>query len=249
MDLQGCETASEQLAPEVEGSQAGSVSERAGPVGKYGSSGLISTFLVPGSPPTEIVLRHRNREVEPPDSSLLRVMGAAVWPAAVVSLPLIANDPCLRARAARGGSILELGAGHGLSGLACALLPGWQRVVITDKSSPLVELISDNIARNLAKLPPPLRVLGAVRAAHLVWGHSASLTAARAAAASDTGYDLILAAGCTYSPPLLAPFFDSIAALLAPDGQRRAVHRAPCAAYRTSCVLRSALFERSGRWV
>jgi len=47
---------------------------------------------------------------------------------------------------------------------------------------------------------------------------------AKAASEGGQGYDVVLASGCTYSGPLLAPFFETVAALLAPAGVGMVVH-------------------------
>ena len=195
--------------------------------------GLLSTFAVavPGGEggPIMLSLRHRSVTVEPSASELFRLMGAAVWPAAMATIKLVTEGPeggggevfkALQAAVACGGRLLELGSGHGLGGLAVACLPGWRRAVLTDKDRRLVQLIEENCARNRALLPPALVISGE----HCVWAHAASEE--RLWALSDgEGYDAILTAGCTYSASIVDALFTTIRRMLAAGGLAVVVHQ------------------------
>jgi len=64
--------------------------------------GLISTFevaLPEGTVP--LTIRHRSVSVEPAKSELFRLMGAAVWPAAIGTIQVVMDDSDLRQAAAR----------------------------------------------------------------------------------------------------------------------------------------------------
>jgi predicted nicotinamide N-methyase len=187
--------------------------------------GLISTFevaLPEGTVP--LTIRHRSVSVEPAKSELFRLMGAAVWPAAIGTIQVVMDDSDLRQAAARGGRLLELGSGHGLAGLAAACLDGWKRVILTDKDTRLVDLIEENCRSNESRLPASLG--GQISVMHCVWSHAESEERLLCETEGGLGFDLILAAGCTYgTEALVDSLFTTVRRLLAADGTAILVHQ------------------------
>ena len=95
------------------------------------------------------------------------------------------------ADAIRGASVLELGAGTGISGLFAAGL-GASRVLFTDGAEELVPLLEKNADRNRGRhLHGPSTVIQAAR-----WKFG---EAPPACVASEDGFDLVLASDITYS--------------------------------------------------
>ena len=97
----------------------------------------------------------------------------------------------------RGRSVVELGAGAGLAGLACAAL-GAARVVLTDLAENL-PLLQRNAARNGLD----------VSVAAFDWLTPTTL---------GERFDVVLAADCVFWPELFAPLLNAIEAVARPDG-------------------------------
>eukprot|EP00961_Rhodomonas_salina_P069000 926436-Rhodomonas_salina.1 len=164
--------------------------------GRQGAS-MTSNFPVPFQEGIQLKLSHRSRTLEPVESVFHKTMGAAVWPCAVAFcefLPLWLESAPMKRPLGEGGKVIELGSGHGLCGLVCALAGMWSTVVMTDKDTRLVALIEQNCASNhhlcsSVQLQPR----------HLVWGHASSLQAA----IDEFGtFDLVVASDCTYETSL-----------------------------------------------
>jgi predicted nicotinamide N-methyase len=147
------------------------------------------------------------------------------------------KNKVLRNAAARGGRLLELGSGHGLGGLAAACVSGWKRVVLTDKDTRLVQLIAENCQRNEKWLPraglqslpkshtnSPTNSPPVVVARHGVWAHSASHDSLWAESEGQ-GYDVVIAAGCTYSKCIVDALFTTVRAMLSAGGTALIVHQ------------------------
>lgn len=69
--------------------------------------------------------------------------GATVWPASMVLLKYLEKNPFL----IQGKSVVDLGAGTGITSIAAAIL-GASRVVCTDGTASVVRLASDNVKHN-----------------------------------------------------------------------------------------------------
>ena len=113
-----------------------------------------------------------------------------VWPASA-ELALHVAD------VVRGRSVVELGAGAGLAGLASAVL-GAARVVLTDLAENL-PLLQRNAARNGLD----------VSVAAFDWLTPTTL---------GERFDVVLAADCVFWPELFEPLLNAIAAVARPDG-------------------------------
>jgi len=116
---------------------------------------VLLSLAQPGAPPLRLVVS----ELPFADGGLgFRLFPAAVWLAAL----LVANWPALRS-----DSVLELGAGLGAPGLACALLGA--RCVLTDFNTGLLRALAAAAAEN--------GVAQRVRVAHCDWAAEAALSA------------------------------------------------------------------------
>ena len=113
-----------------------------------------------------------------------------VWPASA-ELALHVAD------VVRGRSVVELGAGAGLAGLACAV-NGAARVVLTDLAENL-PLLQRNAARNSLD----------VVVAAFDWNAPDAL---------GERFDVVLAADCVFWPELFEPLLNAIEAVARPDG-------------------------------
>jgi len=112
-----------------------------------------------------------------------------VWPASA--------ELALHVGVVRGRSVVELGAGAGLAGLACAAL-GAGRVVLTDLAENL-PLLQRNAARNSLD----------VVVAAFDWNAPTTL---------GERFDVVLAADCVFWPELFDPLLNAIEAVARPDG-------------------------------
>ena len=112
-----------------------------------------------------------------------------VWPASA-ELALHVGD-------VRGRSVVELGAGAGLAGLACKVL-GAARVVLTDLPENL-PLLQRNAARNGLD----------VSVAAFDWLTPTTL---------GERFDVVLAADCVFWPELFEPLLNAVEAVARPDG-------------------------------
>ena len=113
-----------------------------------------------------------------------------VWPASA--------ELALHVADVRGRSVVELGAGAGLAGLASAVL-GAARVVLTDLAENL-PLLQRNAARN---------GLDDVVVAAFDWNAPTTL---------GERFDVVLAADCVFWPELFEPLLNAIEAVARPDG-------------------------------
>ena len=112
-----------------------------------------------------------------------------VWPASA--------ELALHVGVVRGRSVVELGAGAGLAGLACAV-NGAARVVLTDLAENL-PLLQMNAARNGLD----------VSVAAFDWLTPTTL---------GERFDVVLAADCVFWPELFEPLLNAIEAVARPDG-------------------------------
>ena len=108
------------------------------------------------------------------------------------------GEPFERLRLEKGGKrVVELGAGAGLAGLACAV-NGAARVVLTDLAENL-PLLQRNAARNGLD----------VSVAPFDWLTPTTL---------GERFDVVLAADCVFWPELFEPLLNAIQAVARPDG-------------------------------
>ncbi|GMH37186.1 hypothetical protein BSKO_05059 [Bryopsis sp. KO-2023] len=107
------------------------------------------------------------------------------------------NDTALKGKRA-----IELGAGTGLAGIACALCNC--DVVLTDVQEVLPALRA-SVARNLGKKDE-------IQVKELKWGNDSHVQA------TEPPFDLILAADCVFSMELVEPFVGTIVQAMAPSG-------------------------------
>ena len=159
--------------------------------------------LVSGQPPLELSQRPPALEDDdggggddPLDT------GGTVWRGGARLARALADDAALRTLIA-GRRVLELGAGTGVGGLACAAL-GARSVVLTDLPRN-VELLRANAFRNRG------HTLGCdVAAVPLAWGDRHGALAAAAA-----GVDVVLAADVCYREDAVEPLAATIGVLMA----------------------------------
>ena len=112
-----------------------------------------------------------------------------LWPTSLVLTRYLCAHPELVA----GKRVVELGAGAGGVGLACAAL-GAEHVVITDISEAALSLCHDNVARNP-------RIAPRVSVAPCAWGDGPSIEALSRLAGgggSDSGFDVVIASEVVY---------------------------------------------------
>ena len=158
------------------------------------------------------------------------VTGSTVWDGALVLAAHLSRRATLTALEARLGrpcaSLLELGAGTGLAGLALAAsgaMPRGAVVALTDLA-PLCDFLHANAARNAAVLAAP----GAARVvvAPLRWGDAAAAAAAAALTRKDDvdadeathRVDCVIGADLCYRMENVAPLLAALAQLLRPGG-------------------------------
>jgi predicted nicotinamide N-methyase len=108
-----------------------------------------------------------------------------LWPTSLVLTRYLCAHPHLVA----GKRVVELGAGAGCVGLACAAL-GAAHVVISDISDAALSLCRDNVARNLWLAPR-------VSVAPCAWGDGSSI-AALSRLAGGGGFDVVVASEVVY---------------------------------------------------
>lgn len=131
--------------------------------------------------------------------------GAIVWPVARATAAYVQTLPL-----AHVASVLELGAGCGLVGLAAsASLPAGALLALTDGEEEMLPLM----ARNLPHAAPGVRTL----AARLRWGDAGD-AAELAARSGVERWDLIVGADVVYWRAGIEPLAASVAALLAHQG-------------------------------
>ena len=163
----------------------------------------------PSSSPRPRGVEDLNLDIEAPGWSGGYGTGGKVWSSsAVLCRWLIENASALRIE---GASVLELGAGTGVVGIAAAAL-GASRVVLTDGgSSSLLRLAKDNAARNMREEDGPIdKAATTVTVVGYSWGR-ADLPPEMTTAAP---YDLVIGSDCTYSVSGHGALCDSILAIL-----------------------------------
>ena len=145
------------------------------------------------------------------------ISGRRVWPGSVL-LCLGMVQPRF-ADTFKGASVLELGAGTGLSSMVAVRLGG-RLVVCTDGDQSSVDLSQQNLSDNgivCGDGSVPL-----VLSKRLLWGQTQA-TAFRkeiegSAACPEGGYDVILAADVMYKDELIHILFESVKVLMASEG-------------------------------
>ena len=131
-------------------------------------------------------------------------VGMALWPSGVVLaryLDAVPLDP-------PPASVLELGAGVGLTGLFLRnALAAETRLVLTDGVPPVLDRLRENVALN--------GMAGTVDCALLDWSDAAT-PAGAGAMVSEFGQhaDVLIAADCVYDPTIVDPFVAVLAAFL-----------------------------------
>ena len=133
--------------------------------------------------------------------------GTMVWECGIVLARLFATRHGRRALAS-GGSVVELGAGTGIAGLAAAAA-GATRVLLTDLPS-VVTLLAANAARNAAALGDC-----ALDVCSLDWTRDAMHERA-------VGMDLVIGADLVYHSSQIAPLVSVLRRMLAPTAERPA---------------------------
>jgi predicted nicotinamide N-methyase len=137
-------------------------------------------------------------------------VGASVWRAAISLGRWLEAEHNAAARGEfllAGKSVLELGAGTGLTSVVCARL-GAERVVCTDGDEALLPLTERNVSANLRS-----EVRRRCRVMRLRWGHEGDVRAARAACGAR-GPDVVVAADVVYRPTTFGPLVHSLGRLM-----------------------------------
>lgn len=126
-----------------------------------------------------------------------------------------ANNSSKKAFSWRGASVLELGSGPGLTGIAVAALAG-SRVLLTDLEGPALTLARRNVEGNAAEIEEGG---GSVAVAALPWGErGAARRAAQEAAVSSSGIaphsffnpEAVIAADVIYDGVLFSPLLETL---------------------------------------
>merc|ERR1711972_630692 len=86
-------------------------------------------------------------------------MGTLLWDAAVHATAFILGSPEWSLAISESSCVLELGAGLGLPALACARALGARCVVATDRAPQVLDLLEENIERNVGGLDGAPRFL------------------------------------------------------------------------------------------
>ena len=161
--------------------------------------------------------------------------GLCLWDAALCFLRYLEANP-REAEALRGASVLELGAGTGVLGLALAHCLGCH-VVCTDLPSVL-----PNLQANLAANPLPAGAAGAVLALDYAWDGSAP-PHVLAASRSGAGFQHIIGTDVAYSETLNATLLATAAAFAGalPPAHGRAV---VTLVNELRCEVAQAVFDR-----
>ena len=119
--------------------------------------------------------------------------GATVWPASIVLIKYLEKNPWLVVKK----SVVDLGAGTGVTSIAAAVL-GCQHVVCTDGTASVVRLAEDNVTHNAQCIPSDT----IIEVREYWWGDGSM---------SDTTFDVILVSDCIL-PKLypIAPLVEAI---------------------------------------
>lgn len=155
-------------------------------------------------------------------------LAARVWPSAAILVEFIAAEVerekekekgrgeergggATKGFSWRDASVLELGCGPGLAGIAAAALAG-ARVLLTDLEGPALTLARRNVAANAAEIK---RNGGGVAVAPLPWGLPGAAQKA-AEAVEDTSFsspDAVIAADVIYDGALFSPLLETLEVL------------------------------------
>ena len=170
-------------------------------------------------------------------------LGGRVWGAAPLLVALLGGDAALRS-ALGGASVLELGAGAGLAGLAARQL-GAARVTLTDAGAPQLALLRQNAALNA---PTPTASSchdehaerDGVRVRHLDWDAppGARCGDGTPPLPREERFGLVIAADVLYEPAHAAGVARAVAARLERTAQARALLVCP-----VRCAATAAAFE------
>ena len=159
-------------------------------------------------------------------------LAARVWPSAAMLVDFVAaevereregerqkDEKGDAAFSWRGASVLELGSGPGLAGIAVAALAG-SRVLLTDLEGPALTLARRNVEENAAEIE---KGGGSVAVAALPWGERGGAQRA-AEAVSDTWCfasppTAVVAADVIYDGALFAPLLETLEELAFAGGR------------------------------
>lgn len=140
-----------------------------------------------------------------------RSTGVTIWQAA----PRLADYLQGRPETCTGRSVLELGAGLGLCGIAAYYLGA--NVTMTDGDTHSLQKMRDNVRQNCDGGNGDARVTsgGTIECRQLLWGspHMEKFLS------HHRQYDTILGADVIYTEASIEPLFDTVACLLKTDGQ------------------------------
>ena len=106
----------------------------------------------------------------------------------------------------RAASVLELGSGPGLTGIAVAALKG-SRVLLTDLEGPALTLARKNVEENAAEIE---RGGGSVAVAPLPWGERGAARRARSACSFASSPTVVIAADVIYDGALFSPLLETL---------------------------------------
>lgn len=137
------------------------------------------------------------------------ISGQRVWGGSLLLAHFLGHQYSEELVAAAGdaASVLELGTGSGIAGMALARrFAGALRFVLTDGDPKAVELLSENVRKN--------RVDADVRP--LFWGDPSSLEGFRAA--HEARFPVAIAGDVLYKEELIAPLLETVKGVLAASG-------------------------------
>lgn len=116
----------------------------------------------------------------------------------------------------KGASVVELGCGPGLTGIAVASLAAGSRVLLTDLEGPALRLARENAEANAAEVERGGGG-GGVRVAELRWGSEAPFPCLSSCEFFDNGrVDAVIAADVIYDAALFAPLLRTLEDLAFP---------------------------------
>jgi predicted nicotinamide N-methyase len=172
-------------------------------------------------------------------------LGGRVWGAAPLLVGLLGGDAALRT-ALSAASVLELGAGAGLAGLAARQL-GAAHVTLTDAGAPQLALLRQNAVLNAAIMQTPTPSCqdehaerDGVRVRHLDWDAppGASCGDGTPPVPREERFSVVIAADVLYEPAHAAGVARAVAARLDRTAQARALLVCP-----VRCAATAAAFE------
>ncbi len=159
--------------------------------------------------------------------------GLALWLGSEVLCQHLVDNPNL----VRGKSVLELGAGLGLCGIACHYL-GANRVLLTDGDTDVLENLRHNVSLNVLSgndnnddgdddaesrgeykddngSTANLHSSNSISCPQLIWGTGKNASNFKKSYGLS---DVMIATDCVYMPHSLVPLWQSVNELLGPDG-------------------------------